>query len=89
MLTVSKQGKAKMIIGTSLDSLMRFKQQIDDMLAYFTENAGIIQQMISPRGHLGQLLDQIEGVSMGGGNQKGARVIQNFQFEDEDCEVGY
>ncbi|KAK3370694.1 hypothetical protein B0H63DRAFT_487440 [Podospora didyma] len=79
-------GKAKKIIGTSLDSLMRFKQQIDDMLAYFTENAVIVQQMIAPRGHLGQLLEQIEGVSMGGGNTKGARVIENFKFEDEDRE---
>ncbi|KAK3332674.1 hypothetical protein B0T19DRAFT_398419 [Cercophora scortea] len=78
--------KAKHIIGSSLDSLMRFKQQIDEMLAYFTENAIIVQQMIAPRGHLGQLLEQIEGVSLESGNRQDARVIEHFKFEDEDRE---
>jgi hypothetical protein len=67
---------------------MSYKQKIDAMLDYFTKTADMIKDMTSADGQLGRILVNIETASQISDNEKGAKVMDNFEIDPEDLEVG-
>ncbi len=81
------QAKTRQIIEQSMESLTKFRQQIDTMLAFFRENAEYVESLTSPRGQLGKTLAAIEGISQASGNEEKARIIKELQVDPGNRKV--